>query len=94
MINRRIGVPQRIERKSLNGQFYYIDPIMGIDSQLFDSITEREDEIRLHYNEPGECVHDWEELSRAINRYEPTMCSGKQQCRRCGVKTFYTKEND
>lgn len=90
-MNRRIGVGERIVRHSLNGQHYYIDPIMGIDSQLYDSINEREEEIRKHYIEPQECAHEWDEISRHVNRYEAGMCSGQQQCRKCGVQTFYSK---
>jgi len=93
-MNRRIGLSERIKRVSRNGLHWYIDPIMGMDSKPFDTVNEREEEIRLHYVEPEQCKHDWEELSRHANRYERGMCSGVQQCRKCGVQTHYQKESD
>lgn len=93
-MNRRIGLGERIQRVSRNGVHWYIDPIMGMDSQPFDTVNEREEEIRLHYIEPDTCNHDWEELSRHVNRYERGMCSGIQQCRKCGMQSHYQKEID
>lgn len=91
---KRIGVAQRITRVSRNGLHFYIDPIMGMDSQPFDTVTEREEDIRKHYVEPASCQHEWRELTRQVNRYERGMCSGVQKCKTCGAESFYTKEID
>lgn len=93
MMNRRIGVGERIKRVSKNGRHWYVDPIMGIDSEPFDTVGQREEQIALHYIEPPQCVHDWEELTRHKNRHEPGMVSGQQKCTKCGVLTFYNKED-
>ncbi|QYW02512.1 hypothetical protein CPT_Silvanus_038 [Stenotrophomonas phage Silvanus] len=94
MMTRRIGLANRIQRRSRNGQHWYVDPILGMDSQPFDTVNEREEQIRLHYVEPPQCVHDWEELTRQKNRYERGMVSGVQRCRTCGVESFYSKGED
>ena len=93
-MNRRIGIGERVKRVSQNGVHWYIDPIMGIDSEKFDRVEDREAEIALHYREPGECRHDWEEVTRKRNYYEPGMCSGIQRCTRCGAQSEYQKEID
>lgn len=92
-MNRRIGLAKRVERKQINGQFYYIDPIMGMDSQLFDTIKERDAEIAQHYIEPDHHIHAWVEQSRTRSRYEPGMVHGVMRCS-CGATTHYTKEED
>lgn len=92
MMSRKIGLAAPVQRRSVGGQHYYIDPIMGMDSELFDSIEERDAEIAQHYREPEQCKHTWEERTCVRNRYEPSMCSGVQRCTKCGLEVRYQKE--
>lgn len=93
MMNRRIKV-SRVDRRSNNGKFFYIDPITAMPSEEFYTPRERDAKIALHYEEPDTCDHQWVAISTVRCRYEPGMISGLQRCSKCNMTSHYMKEED